>query len=74
MRDSELAAIIGNNIRKARMHKKLSQDELAQKAGIDRSYMGRIERGEINVTLEKIYRISYALNMPLQSIIDINNQ
>jgi transcriptional regulator with XRE-family HTH domain len=74
MRDSELAAIIGNNIRKARMHKKLSQDELAQKAGIDRSYMGRIERGEINVTLEKIYRVSYALNMPLQSIIDINNQ
>ncbi len=56
------------------MHKKLSQDELAQKAGIDRSYMGRIERGEINVTLEKIYRVSYALNMPLQSIIDINNQ
>lgn len=57
----ELAAEFGRLVR-ARRHKAgLSQDELALVAGIDRSYIGRIERGEVNVTLEKIFLIAAAL-------------
>ncbi len=36
----------------------MSQDVLALACSIDRSYMGRIERGEVNITVEKLYRIA----------------
>lgn len=39
----------------------ISQDALALACNIDRSYMGRIERGEVNVTVEKLYRIAGVL-------------
>ncbi|TOP25708.1 transcriptional regulator, partial [Vibrio parahaemolyticus] len=41
--------------------KKLSQDRLAILAKIDRSYIGRIERGEVNITLEILYKLSETL-------------
>lgn len=37
---------------------RISQDALALACNIDRSYMGRIERGEVNITVEKLYRIA----------------
>ncbi|EPY7833659.1 helix-turn-helix domain-containing protein, partial [Pseudomonas aeruginosa] len=39
----------------------ISQDALALACSIDRSYMGRIERGEVNITVEKLYRIASEL-------------
>lgn len=62
MRDEKLVAF-GQNIKKIRKSKGLSQEELAALAGIDRSYMGHIERGEKNITLTKIYQISEALGV-----------
>ncbi|WP_237673565.1 helix-turn-helix domain-containing protein [Vreelandella profundi] len=56
----ELAVAIGKNIREKRQANGLSQDRFALVAGIDRSYMGRIERGEVSITLEKLYRIAEA--------------
>ena len=43
---TELASLLGQKIRKARKEKGLSQEKLALMCGLDRSYMGRIERGE----------------------------
>lgn len=40
----------------------MSQEALADAAGIDRSHMGKIERGERNVTLLNVLRIAAALN------------
>lgn len=40
----------------------MSQEALADAAGIDRSHMGKIERGQMNVTLLNIARIARALN------------
>ncbi|HCL3347833.1 TPA: helix-turn-helix transcriptional regulator [Pseudomonas aeruginosa] len=40
----------------------LSQDALAHVCMMDRSYVGRIERGEVNLTIEKLYRIAYQLD------------
>lgn len=57
----ELAVAIGKNIREKRRADGLSQDRFALVAGIDRSYMGKIERGEVGITLEKLYRIAEAL-------------
>lgn len=52
---------LGAAIRAAREDKALSQEELAHAAGIDRSHMGKIERGERNVTLLSLIRAAGAL-------------
>lgn len=59
---SQLAKAVGIRIRSQRKTNKLSQDALAFACGIDRSYMGRIERGEVNITLEKLYVIAGVLS------------
>ncbi|WP_195215059.1 helix-turn-helix domain-containing protein [Bifidobacterium breve] len=51
----------GDAIRDARKSQHVSQEHLAELAGIDRAYMGRIERGEQSVSLDKIWSICDAL-------------
>lgn len=53
----------GKAVRELRKERGLSQEAFADLAGIDRSYMGHIERGEKNVTLTKIYQLSDALGV-----------
>ena len=60
---SELTIQFGQLVRKYRKERNMSQEQLALLCDIDRSYLGRIERGEVNPTLEKIYEISDALNV-----------
>ncbi len=60
---SELSVEIGQLIRNQRTKQKLTQESLALQCGIDRSYMGRIERGEVNLTVEKIYEIASILKV-----------
>lgn len=60
---SELSIEIGQLIRKKRLNKKITQEALALQCGIDRSYMGRIERGEVNITVLKLYEIAYILKV-----------
>ncbi|SEJ77284.1 Helix-turn-helix [Pseudomonas linyingensis] len=57
----QLARALGANIRAQSKARRLFQDALALACSIDRSYMGRIERGEVNVTVEKLYRIASVL-------------
>ncbi|MNF07077.1 anaerobic benzoate catabolism transcriptional regulator [compost metagenome] len=56
-----LAKALGERIRTQRKARRISQDALALACSIDRSYMGRIERGEVNITVEKLYRIASEL-------------
>lgn len=58
---SELAAI-GEAIRRRRQVLGLSQEALALAAGIDRSYMGGIERGEHNFAMVNLIKISASLS------------
>ena len=57
----KLAKVLGDRIRAQRKACRISQDALALACTIDRSYMGRIERGEVNITVEKLYRIACEL-------------
>lgn len=57
----QLAKAIGKKIRTERKARNLSQDALALACSIDRSYMGRIERGEVNITVDKLYVIAGVL-------------
>lgn len=59
----EYQQVFGKRVREIRKERGLSQVELAAKVGIDRSYMGFLERGERNPSLEVIAKIAEALNV-----------
>lgn len=64
----------GRNLRAIRKSKGFSKERLAHDAGIDRSYVGKIERGEVNVTLEKIYVFAALLECSPKDLISDLNQ
>lgn len=53
----------GQRVREERMRLGISQEELASRANVHRTYMGMIERAEKNITLENIEKICKALNL-----------
>ncbi len=65
----DLAIKFGANLRAMRKDKGLSQDGLANSADIDRSYVGRIERGEVNITLEKAYQLASILGCDVRDLL-----
>lgn len=65
----ELAKLLGSNIKKVRKNKGISQEQLALLTSIDRSYIGRIERGEVSITIEKLYEIAKTLDVDPQSLL-----
>lgn len=60
--------LLGNRIRERRKALGLTQEELAAKAGIDRSYVGGVERGERNLTFTMLCQISEALACPVSTL------
>lgn len=71
---SELTVSFGLKVREQRKLKKISQEKLALLCNIDRSYMGRIERGEVNVTLEKIFMLAKALDISPLNLIPYDDE
>jgi len=59
---------LGRAIRAARDVFGISQEQLALQAGIDRSHMGKIERGERNVTALNLFRIAEALGVTVEEV------
>ncbi|KHK55903.1 transcriptional regulator [Ralstonia sp. A12] len=58
-----LVTIFADNVRRERLALGLSQEELAERAGIHRTYVGMLERAEKNVTIYNIERIAVALKV-----------
>ena len=54
-----IAQTIGQRIRNYRLQNKLSQEELAERAGCHHTYIGQIERGEKNASIESIDKIEF---------------
>ena len=67
MRD-EILRLFGERLRELRTERGLSQERLAELAGLDRNYIGQIERAERNVALVNIIRIAKALEIEPQSL------
>jgi transcriptional regulator with XRE-family HTH domain len=63
----------GTGVRIARKERKVTQEELALKSGIDRSYLGAIERGDQNAGLLHIARIARALDMTIAELMMVAN-
>ena len=59
--DPKVSEAFGRNLRLNRKAKGFSQEQLAHESGIDRSYIGKMERGLVNVTIEKIYVLARCL-------------
>lgn len=62
-------SLLGEAIRKHRKAAGLSQEALADAAEIDRAHMGKIERGERNVTILNVLKIADALHEPAATLL-----
>ena len=65
----EILIKFGNKVRKERAKLELSQEELATKAGVHRTYIGMIERAEKNITLINIEKIATALGLEIGDLL-----
>lgn len=59
---------LGQNIRRIRKLANFSQESVALNAGLDRSYYGRIERGEVNVSVINLVKIAETLHTTIASL------
>ncbi len=64
----EVLIKFGNKVREERLSLGLSQEELAMRAGVHRTYVGMIERAEKNITLINIEKIAKALKLSIDEI------
>jgi transcriptional regulator with XRE-family HTH domain len=60
---NDIARLLGKRIKLIRIEKDLLQSDLAQLTGRDPSYLGRIERGEVNIRIETLVTIATALDI-----------
>src|SRR3989338_5417329 len=65
----EILIKFGNKVRKERAKLGLSQEDLAVKAGVHRTYIGMIERGEKNITLMNIKKVAKALELAIDKLL-----
>ena len=61
---------LGENIRKIREEHEISQEELAEKADLDRTYVGGVERGERNLTILSTLKLCRALDVELCDLVE----
>ena len=63
-----ITKLFGQRVRELRKLAHMSQEELADRAGLDRSYIGGVERGERNVSLVNIHKIARALKIKADAL------
>ncbi|MFR0528606.1 helix-turn-helix domain-containing protein [Limosilactobacillus reuteri subsp. suis] len=74
MDNSYILKLFGNHLRILRLEKGFSQEKLADRAHVHRTYIGMIERGEKNITLLTMEKISHALNVDLCTLVTFENE
>lgn len=61
---------LGQNIAKYRMNKHISQEKLAEIVGLSREYITRVENGQKNISLKKLFAIADALGVGFNQLTD----
>ena len=64
---------IGMKFRLERTKQRLSQEKFAEMASVHTNYIGKIERGEQNLTVKKIVNLCNVLNIPTNNIFNLDN-
>ena len=67
----EIQELLALNLRRIRVSKNISQEELALLAGVERAYVGHIERGKKNPTILTIEKLAKALNCNVLDLFEI---
>ena len=62
----------GQKIRKVRINKGITQEQLAELSGLHRTYLGSVERGERNISLINIFKIAKALEVEIKELLQDN--
>ena len=65
---SHIQANFGKTVRKLRQKRKLSQEKLAELCGLHTNYIGRIERGQQNISLQNIEKIARGLRVRVKDL------
>lgn len=65
----EVLVKFGKKVREERLRLGLSQEQLASRAGVHRTYIGMIERAEKNITLENIEKVAKALKLDINKLL-----
>lgn len=69
---ASIKILFGQVIRKIRVSKEISQEELGYLCGLHRTYISDIERGTRNVSLDNIEKIAKALDVPPKNLLDFS--
>lgn len=69
MQKEPILLLFGHNVQKQRKAQEISQEKLAELAGVHRTYIGMIERAEKNITLCNIEKIAKALNVEIKDLL-----
>ncbi|QTA90735.1 helix-turn-helix domain-containing protein [Desulfonema magnum] len=69
-KEKSILILFGEKVRAERLKQHLSQEKLAEKAGLHRTYIGMIERAEKNITLENIKKIADALKVKITNLFE----
>ena len=70
----QILNIFGENVRRYRKLANISQEELADRASLHRTYIGMIERAEKNITLVNMEKIANALKVKIEDLLKNNNK
>lgn len=65
---SDIGKLVGDRIKLLRLEQGLTQEDVADKAGIDASHLGRLERGERNPSLAVVEKVIYALGITFEDL------
>ena len=68
--DDSFIKKFGKKIRRRRIKADFSQEKLAELSGLHRTYVGAVERGERNISLQNIKRIADALNIEVAKLFE----
>lgn len=74
MKGPDPIRLVAANVRRRRLDQSLSQEELADRCGLHRTYVGAIERGERNVTVNTLFRLAEALGCDATDLLRLGEE
>ena len=65
---------LGTRLRALRKQRALSQERLGERSGLSGKFIGEVERGEKSISIDSLYRVSVALEIPLRDLTDVGER
>ena len=69
MEGKEILSIIGKRLKNRRLELKLTQAQLSYLVDTDPSYIRKVEKGKVNISVKRLYKITEALNITLSDLL-----